>query len=551
MGKGINVIRDPLRWQRDLQDVFIIRKRQELDQLADSTTPADPFAPGPQIRDLCFRMPRAADPTSSERQLFWIPEGFMLRALANKSSDESLAETSKYDFSTIIRPRRLTEQVYPQLRAYFEERDPLLSRMFVKEHLSYNYLKYSRVQQQTFYVSVNLDSNPIQPAAPLNPTLLQMLRALGADTGANEPSRADFNELFDTFGTHFIDRAYLGGDAEIAYLYEDRCEDASANRSTADYSTVRMVDYAVGGSEFAKYVADCTGENANAMPHVTCEKFVSGWRQSLYAQPGLLLRQELMAKELSELVQYRDDFEPDEKQRLRRRFKDALQAYAGDIGEEAAHKCHEAHQCDNGGKALSFTQENKHECRCACAPGFWGDSCEKHFCVDAPPKEPAPIVSASPSRGTILQCYQCNSNENGTSCLDEAVSSTEADSSASVHVVKCTADNLKASMRERIEQPFNPDMVRCRKVVQTVEGETITIRECAYLMPHEAREVTANAEEGLSYCRYRAGTYHITYKVCYCNNDLCNAAAPRQATATISLAAVFLLFLIGSSLRRS
>jgi len=108
-----------------------------------------------------------------------------------------------------------------------------------------------------------------------------------------------------------------------------------------------------------------------------------------------------------------------------------------------------------------------------------------------------------------LRCYQCNSGDG-------------YDGPA------CDPDEIDEEFKSRYLHPCSTDdgleYNHCRKIVQTVEGETRVVRSCA-------TEGKGGDEDR---CVDRVGTIRIKIKYCECYDNECNSA-PEQNVIMTSL----------------
>jgi len=126
--------------------------------------------------------------------------------------------------------------------------------------------------------------------------------------------------------------------------------------------------------------------------------------------------------------------------------------------------------------------------------------------------------SNATSVGKPMYCYQCNSAEayEGPGCDPEVITQKFTDS----FYHKCPSDAL---------------YTRCRKMVQTVDGETRVVRSCA----------TEGKLGDKDRCIDRVGTAKIKIKYCECVNSdektACNSS-PNQNTVATSLMLISAFF---------
>jgi hypothetical protein len=133
---------------------------------------------------------------------------------------------------------------------------------------------------------------------------------------------------------------------------------------------------------------------------------------------------------------------------------------------------------------------------------------------------------ASAENNDTVWCYQCNSAYHGANCAAEGGVGQLKPFLASCGVA---------------EPPFT----RCRTMIQTVEGDTRTIRSCA----------TAGTHGDADRCMDRVGTARVKVRYCECpeapvphdqtTDKACNEAPRRAAAAQGTLAAAALLAALG------
>lgn len=527
LARGINVLKEPLQWQENLEPIFDIRPVPEH---SDNPFFDENAKKCVELDEVKFSSPESSNEVSSNSvNKFWLPDGFTINVRINSSHVTSYPEQSRLEYSTVTRQKQLINTIPSKIKRYYEERDPILTRAMSD---IYNFVQYSRVTEETYVFRV--DSS----YAPLNSKLLQALKKLA--TPDMEPPQSDFNQLFDTYGTHLIDLGYLGGDAEILYLFKDVCEGNTSDATSIDRSQYQTVQHFTGGD--GQYIADCIGLNLDGLPPSTCVHLKNKWVETLYTNPSLLLHHQLNPRPLYELVHRRDSFTGIEQQTLEKRIDLAMQKYLNKADEVAP--CPD--DCENGGETLTFyNSQSEQVCQCVCPTGFYKEKCESNLCADPPPVEVPQTAEVSEDneavRGAVISCYVCNSaNTNSSACEDENINSPEGEK----YLKKCTMDQLKQNVQDKIQvEHFDPQQVRCRKLVNTLESTT-TVRECAYFIPETAREATKNPQDEKTYCRYRAGTYQVKTSICYCNTDGCNSGQSILITKLLLFITAFIPFLL-------
>jgi len=117
--------------------------------------------------------------------------------------------------------------------------------------------------------------------------------------------------------------------------------------------------------------------------------------------------------------------------------------------------------------------------------------------------------NATAPKAASLSCYQCNSD-------------------AMYHGPACDPEVIDNKFKQAFLKPCQPQdgqpYTRCRKMVQTVEGESRVIRSCA------------TAGTGGDRCIDRVGTVRIKVKYCECQNSdpntPCNSSPNQHLTLT-------------------
>jgi hypothetical protein len=140
------------------------------------------------------------------------------------------------------------------------------------------------------------------------------------------------------------------------------------------------------------------------------------------------------------------------------------------------------------------------------------------------------MTSTSPSLS--LYCYQCNSlpGFNGSNCVNNDAASLAP------YLSKCPINIYR-------------NYTRCRKMIQSINGVSATIRQCAS---------AGKFGDGSGPCSTQQGTSGVTITYCECNQTLsaaqpstaCNHAPTSRVTSPVTALVTSLLlgFVIGSSL---
>lgn len=117
-----------------------------------------------------------------------------------------------------------------------------------------------------------------------------------------------------------------------------------------------------------------------------------------------------------------------------------------------------------------------------------------------------------------LHCVKCNSAYQND-CLNGTKEQLQSMTS------ECQYKNLSPQARLAYGTDHEGKAWRCLKVVQNVpNSQQIVFRECAFLLPEQARKQE-------SYCRYRSSPSGTNAQICYCNDNLCNSATGLFAAA--------------------
>lgn len=129
---------------------------------------------------------------------------------------------------------------------------------------------------------------------------------------------------------------------------------------------------------------------------------------------------------------------------------------------------------------------------------------------------PLILIVGLPSGGEAVMCFECNSFEiyNNPGCSD--VLPTEVNSP---FIKNCSSLPWRDD-----KYPF----VRCRTMVQDVEGDVRVVRSCA-THPDPSKP---------SRCVDRTGTSKIKVRYCECDGDFCNGATKIYSSLVLFLTAL-------------